>query len=167
MRRSHAGGGTFTPTQARDEDDKTLPALTGAPPRNGCVQARHGLLDAVARLPAEHGTAVTSDLGPLITWHRPLAHPSPPDGTPFAIVIREAEILGVLARGALSAFGIHLRAGDMEGLGTECRRLLPSATATARIGADLTAVVTGTPSARLASLLDSVADRETSGTASV
>ncbi|MET9830926.1 helicase-associated domain-containing protein [Streptomyces sp. NPDC006385] len=49
----------------------------------------------------------------------------------------------------------------------ECRRLLPSATATARIGADLTAVVTGTPSARPASLLDSVAARETSGTASV
>ncbi|MGW3058037.1 helicase-associated domain-containing protein [Streptomyces goshikiensis] len=36
-----------------------------------------------------------------------------------------------------------------------------------RIGAGLTAVVTGTPSARLAGLLDSVADRETSGTASV
>lgn len=53
-----------------------------------------------------------------------------------------------------------------EGLGTECRRLLPSATKTARIGADLTAVVTGTPSARPASLLDSVADRETNGTAS-
>ncbi|XIE79406.1 helicase-associated domain-containing protein [Streptomyces sp. SBR177] len=41
------------------------------------------------------------------------------------------------------------------------------ATATARIGADLTAVVTGPPSTRLTSLLSSVADRETSGTASV
>nr|WP_243766399.1 hypothetical protein [Streptomyces sp. GC420] len=81
----------------------------------------------------------------------------------FATAIREAEILGVLARGALSALGIHLRTGDMEGLGIECRRLLPSATATARIGAD----VTGTPSARLAALLDALADRETSGTASV
>jgi hypothetical protein len=157
----------LTPTQARDEDNKSLPALAGAPPCNGCVQARHGLLDAAAQLPAGQGTAVTSDLGPLIAWHCPLAHSSLLEGTPFAIVIREAEILGVLARGALSAFGIHLRADDMEGLGVECRRLLPSATATARIGADLTAVVTGTPSARLAALLDSVADRETSGTASV
>jgi hypothetical protein len=52
-------------------------------------------------------------------------------------------------------------------LGVACRRLLPPATSAARIGADLTAVVTGTPSARLAALLDSVADRETSGTASV
>ncbi|MGW2525349.1 helicase-associated domain-containing protein [Streptomyces sp. NPDC001617] len=157
----------LTPTQARDGDNKTLPALAGVPPCNGCVQARHGLLDAAAQLPAGQGTTVTSDLGPLITWHRPLSHSSPPNGTPCAIVIREAEILGVLARGALSAFGIHLRVGDTEELGIECRRLLPAATATARIGADLTAVVTGAPSARLASLLDSVADRETGGTASV
>jgi hypothetical protein len=157
----------LTPTQARDEDDKALPALAGAPPCDGCAQARHGLLAAAARLPARKGVTVSSDLGPLIAWHRPLAHPSPSDDTAFATVIREAEILGVLARGALSAFGIHLWADDTEGLELESRRLLPSATATARIGADLTAVVTGTPSARLASLLDSLADRETTGTASV
>ncbi|MEU3282531.1 helicase C-terminal domain-containing protein [Streptomyces antibioticus] len=156
----------LTPTQARDEDNKALPALVGAPPCSGCLQARHGLLDAAARLPAGQGVRVASDLGPLIAWYRPLADSSP-DGPPFATVIREAELLGVLARGALSALGVHLRTGDAEGLGIECRRLLPSATATARIGADLTAVVTGTPSARLAALLDSVADRETSGTASV
>lgn len=156
----------LTPTQARDEDNKALPALAAAPPCNGCVQARHGLLAAAARLPARQGVRVASDLGPLIAWHRPLADSSS-DGPPFATVIREAELLGVLARGALSAIGIHLRTGDAEGLGVDCRRLLPPATATARIGADLTAVVTGTPSARLASLLDSVADRETSGTASV
>ncbi|MEU1817277.1 helicase C-terminal domain-containing protein [Streptomyces roseifaciens] len=156
----------LTPTQARDEDNKALPALVGAPPCSGCLQARHGLLDAAAWLPAGQGVRVASDLGPLIAWYRPLADSSP-DGPPFATVIREAELLGVLARGALSAIGIHLRTGDAEGLGVECRRLLPSATATARIGADLTAVVTGTPSARLAALLDSVAHRETSGTASV
>ncbi|WP_405711320.1 helicase-associated domain-containing protein [Streptomyces xanthophaeus] len=156
----------LTPAQARDEDNKALPALGGAPPCNGCVQARHGLLAAAARLPAGQGVRIASDLGPLIAWHRPLADSSP-DGPPFATVIREAELLGVLARGALSALGVHLRTGDTEGLGIECRRLLPSATATARIGADLTAVVTGTPSARLAALLDSIADRETSGTASV
>ncbi|WP_030647044.1 MULTISPECIES: helicase C-terminal domain-containing protein [Streptomyces] len=156
----------LTPTQARDEDNKALAALVGAPPCNGCVQARHGLLAAAARLPAGQGLTVSSDLGPLIAWHRPLADSSPNEPQ-FATVIREAELLGVLARGALSAIGIHLRTGDAEGLGIECRRLLPSATATARIGADLTAVVTGTPSARLAALLDSVADRETSGTASV
>ncbi|WP_019054874.1 helicase-associated domain-containing protein [Streptomyces prunicolor] len=157
----------LTPTQARDEDNKALPAVAGAPPCGGCVQARLGLLAAAAQLPAGQGTRVTSELGSLIAWHRPLADSLPQDGTPFAAVLREAEFLGVLARGALSGLGIHLRTGDTEGLSIECRRLLPSATAVARIGADLTAVVTGTPSARLAALLDSVADRETSGTASV
>lgn len=156
----------LTPTQARDEDNKAVPAVAAAPPCDGCVQARHGLLDAAARLPTGLGVRVASELGPLIAWYRPLADSSP-DGPPFATVIREAELLGVLARGALSAIGIHLRTGDTEGLGIECHRLLPSATATARIGADLTAVVTGIPSAQLASLLNSVADRETSGTASV
>ncbi|MFI8089055.1 helicase C-terminal domain-containing protein [Streptomyces sp. NPDC086080] len=157
----------LTPTRARDEDNKALPAVAGAPPCDGCAQARHGLLAAAARLPAGQGAVVPADLGPQIAWHRPLAHPADPDGAPFATVIREAEILGVLARGALSALGIPLYDGDTELLDRECRRLLPSATSTARIGADLTAVVTGTPSARLARLLDSVADRETSGTASV
>ncbi|MEU9185455.1 helicase C-terminal domain-containing protein [Streptomyces sp. NPDC048484] len=157
----------LTPTQARDEDNKALPALAGAPPCNGCVQARHGLLAAATQLPAGQAARISSDLGPLIAWHRPLADSLPQDGAPFAAVIREAELLGVLARGTLSPLGTHLWTDDLQGLSAVCRRLLPSATEAARIGADLTAVVTGTPSARLAALLDSVAERETSGTASV
>ncbi|MGP3687486.1 helicase C-terminal domain-containing protein [Streptomyces sp. IBSNAI002] len=156
-----------TPTQARDEDNKALPALAGAPPCPGCLQARHGLLQAAAQLPAGHGATTAADLGPLVAWYRPLADASPLDGTPFATLIREAELLGVLARGALSPLGHALLEDDVSGLAAVCRRLLPTATRTARIGADLTAVVTGTPSAPLAALLDSVADRETSGTASV
>ncbi|MEN3582876.1 helicase-associated domain-containing protein [Streptomyces sp. ZYX-F-203] len=157
----------LTPTQARDEDDKPVPALAGAPPCGGCAQARDGLLATAARLPADHGAKSLSDLGHAVGWHRPFAHMSASDGTPFATVAREAELLGVVARGALSGLGRALRAGTARDLEAECRRLLPSATSTARIGADLTAVVTGTPSSRLATLLDSVADRETSGTASV
>jgi hypothetical protein len=157
----------LTPTQARDEDNKALPALAGAPPCGGCLQARRGLLHAAAQLPAGCGAAAGSDLGPLVAWYRPLADTSPQDGTPFATVIREAELLGALARGALSPLGAALLEDDAAGLASACRRLLPTATRTARIGADLTAIVTGTPSAPLAALLDSVADRETSGTASV
>jgi hypothetical protein len=157
----------LTPTQARDGDNKALPALAGAPPCAGCVRAREGLLAAAAQLPAGQSVRVTSELGPLIGWHRPLADVSPQDGTPFATVIREAELLGVLARGTLSPLGARLQADDPQGLSAVCRRLLPPATGTARIGADLTAVVSGTPSARLAALLDSVADREAGGAASV
>ncbi|WP_414168452.1 helicase-associated domain-containing protein [Streptoverticillium reticulum] len=157
----------LTPTQARDEDNKVLPALAGAPPCSGCRQARHGLFAAAAQLPAGQGVKAASDLGPTVAWHRPLADTLPMDATPFAAVIREAELFGVIARGALSALGAHLLADDAQGLTAACRRLLPPATGTARIGADLTAVVAGTPAARLAVLLDATADRETSGTASV
>ncbi|WP_415947236.1 helicase-associated domain-containing protein [Streptomyces sp. KLOTTS4A1] len=157
----------LTPSRARDEDNKALPVLAGEPPCGGCLQARHGLLAAAGELPAGQGAKVTTDLGPLVAWHRPLADSSPQDETPFAAVIREAELLGVLARGVLSPVGAALLADDTEKLTVAGRGLLPKATGTARIGADLTAVVTGTPTARLTALLDSVADRETSGTASV
>ncbi|WP_050515532.1 helicase C-terminal domain-containing protein [Streptomyces rimosus] len=157
----------LTPSRARDEDGKALPALAGAPPCGGCLQTRLGLLDAAAMLPAGQGVKAATDLGPLVGWYRPLADPAEQGGTPFAAAIREAELLGVLARGALSPIGAALSADDTEGLTATCRRLLPEATATARIGADLTAVVTGTPTVRLTALLDAVADRETSGTASV
>ncbi|MFF1306575.1 helicase-associated domain-containing protein [Streptomyces sp. NPDC058307] len=158
----------LTPTRARDEDDKALPALAGAPDCGGCLQARHGLLSAAAGLPAGQGAKVASELGPLVAWHRPLADDaSPRDTAPFSTVIREGELLGVLARGALSPLGAHLASHADQELDSTARRLLPPATTTARIGADLTAVVPGTPSARLAALLDSTAERETSGTASV
>ncbi|MEU5214642.1 helicase-associated domain-containing protein [Streptomyces sp. NPDC020807] len=156
-----------TPSQSRDEDNKSLPAVAGAPRCSSCLQARHGLLAAAAALPEGQGARVGTDLGPLVAWHRPLAHLSFHDETPCAAAVREAELTGVIARGALSRLGAALMTGDQEELAVACRRLLPEATRTARFGGDLTAVVTGTPSAHLAEVLDSTADRETSGTASV
>ncbi|MFK0218479.1 helicase-associated domain-containing protein [Streptomyces vinaceus] len=157
----------LTPSETRDEDDKALPALAGTPVCDGCLQARCGLLAAAAGLPEGRGARAATDLGPLVAWHRPLAHPSFQDETPFATAVREAELLGVIARGSLSPLGAALLVGDAEELTAECRRLLPEATGTARLGGDLTAVVSGTPSACLAELLDATAARETSGAASV
>jgi hypothetical protein len=157
----------LTPAQVRDDEGRSLPALAGTPPCDGCRQARQGLLTAAAGLPAGQGVQSTADFGPLVAWHRPLADQLPQDATPFATLIREAELLGVLARGALSGVGAALLAGDAAAVSSAARRLLPAATATALIGADLTAVAAGTPTAGLAVLLDSVADRETGGTASV
>lgn len=158
----------LTPAQARDADGKSLPALAGAPPCDGCLQARHGLLTTAANLPDGRGVRqAPQDLGPLVAWHRPLADQLPQDETPFSTVVREAELLGVLARGALSSIGAALLADDADELLAGARRLLPAATETALIGADLTAVATGTPSVRLTTLLDSTAEREAGGTASV
>ncbi|MFE6867953.1 helicase C-terminal domain-containing protein [Kitasatospora sp. NPDC057692] len=157
----------LTPGGSRDEDGKALPALAGAPPCGGCVQARHGLLTAASQLPAGEGATNSADLGALLVWLRPLADELPQDSTPFATLIREAELLGALALGAVSPIGTALLADDAEALTDACRRLLPAASGTARFGSDLTAVVAGTPSAHLLALLDSVADRETAGAASV
>ncbi|MFF1381157.1 helicase C-terminal domain-containing protein [Streptomyces sp. NPDC058308] len=163
----------LTPAQARDAEGKALPALAGTPPCQGCVQAREGLVTGAALLPAGQGAKNPVELGVLVGWHRPFAEELAQDTAPFATAIHEAELLGVIARGALSPIGAALRtedtgeAVDAEALAAACARLLPTATRTARFGADLTAVVTGIPSARLAALLDTVADREAGGTASV
>ncbi|MEV7216796.1 helicase-associated domain-containing protein [Kitasatospora cineracea] len=157
----------LTPGGSRDEDGKALPALAGAPPCEDCVQARHGLLAAASRLPAGEGAAQPADLGALLVWLRPLADELPQDATPFATLVEEAELLGALALGAVSPLGAALLADDAEALADACQRLLPAASGSARFGSDLTAVVAGTPSARLFELLDSVADREAAGAASV
>ncbi|MFE7299305.1 helicase-associated domain-containing protein [Streptomyces sp. NPDC057579] len=156
-----------TPSGSRDDDGKALPAVGRTSPCTSCLAARHGLVTATAGLSESHGVRDPADLGPLVTWHRPLAHELPQDTTPFACLIREAELLGVLAHGAVSPFGAALLHDDEDLLRTHARRLLPSAASKAHIGADLTAVVMGTPTSRLAALLDSLADREVHGTASV
>jgi len=77
----------------------------------------------------------------------------------------EAELLGLAAMGALSPVGRALVASqDVEAALAE---ILPEERSTARFQADLTAIVGGTPSAALAGLLDSVADRESEGHATV
>ncbi|MFB7128021.1 helicase-associated domain-containing protein [Kitasatospora sp. NPDC056273] len=157
----------LTPGGSRDEEGKALPALTGAPPRGGCVQARHGLLASATRLPPGEGATDPADLGALIAWQRPLVDQLAQDASPFATLVRESELLGVLALGALSPLGAALDADGPDTVAAACRRLLPASTGSARFGSDLTAVVAGTPSTPLVTLLDSVADREATGTASV
>ncbi|WSA47524.1 helicase-associated domain-containing protein [Streptomyces sp. NBC_01803] len=157
-----------SPTRSRDAEGRVLPALVdGVPPRNDRLAARRALLGAAARLPAGRGARDVLAFGAAVAWHRPMARRLDDDSPPFATLLREATMFGVLARGTLSPLGAALRSGDEERLAETARRLLPAATERARIGGDLTAVVTGAPSARLERLLDAVADREARGTASV
>ncbi|MGF1431166.1 helicase-associated domain-containing protein [Kitasatospora sp. LaBMicrA B282] len=160
----------FTPTATQDRDGKAWPALVSRPSNPSSRHARRGVLTAAGRLPEGHGAARVGGLGRLAAWHRPLADRLPQDATPFGTVIREAELLGLVARGTLSPFGAALLAQSPEqprALLESAVALLPAATATARLGTDLTAVVTGPPTGRLAALLDLAAERETRGTASV
>ncbi|WKX69518.1 helicase-associated domain-containing protein [Streptomyces sp. XD-27] len=164
------------PTRAHDADGRPLPALDTAPPVAACARLRRGLLAAAARLPATCGVRDPAAWGRVLAWHHPLAPARPQEAAPFAALVREAGLLGVLAHGGLSPLGAALHAegaddtvrdGAPEDLSACARRLLPAAVDRARIGADLTAVVPGVPSAHLAAVLDAVATREARGTASV
>jgi hypothetical protein len=79
--------------------------------------------------------------------------------------VAEALLLGAVAGGAVSTLGRALvEDGDVAGT---AQGLLTVACRTALLGTDLTAVVTGPPSAELARVLDRLADRESRATASI
>ena len=69
--------------------------------------------------------------------------------------LMEAELLGLVARGGASALGRALAVG--KSLASTAGELLTVTCQTALLGADLTAVVTGPPSAELSQILDRLA----------
>ncbi len=78
----------------------------------------------------------------------------------------EASALGVVGAGAISEAGLALLANDHAALATALAGVGQSVS-TAHLQADLTAVVSGTPSPALSEVLNAVAKRESSGAASV
>lgn len=129
---------------------------------------RRAMLTVLSELPS--GTVVArsrddwSELGASVAWGCPVYPRDLVDlYLPSALV--EAELLGLSARGGASALGRALAAG--EELASVAGESLTVTCQNALLGADLTAVVTGPPSAELAQVLDRLASRESRGTASV
>lgn len=108
------------------------------------------------------GDAITDGLAALVEWHAPML-----PAEDFAAHVRDAlidaELLGVVAHGAVTAAGRALLASA--GLVEVTDGLVARARTTALFGTDLTAIVPGSPDTRLAAALDRVADREAQGTA--
>ncbi|MEW2383025.1 helicase-associated domain-containing protein [Micromonospora sp. NPDC047707] len=73
---------------------------------------------------------------------------------------REAHRLGLLAHGTATRLCRSLLAGDAEATHRHAQAMLPRSCGTVLLQNDLTAVVTGTPSANLLALLDSAATPE-------
>lgn len=112
-------------------------------------------------------TALADDtaLPAAAAWRFPLlAGPRHQATARAAACWREAQLLGVVAAGAVTELGRALLCGTDPAAALAG---LESTRRTARLQADLTAVVAGTPSSALAELLDSCADLETRGTASI
>ena len=78
-------------------------------------------------------------------------------------ILYEAQLLGVVAHGALTDVGRALLSGDDTALGEAVTGLLPTEQTMARFQADMTVVVSGPPTTELSALLGSIADRESEG----
>ncbi|MBE1499499.1 hypothetical protein H4696_006599 [Amycolatopsis lexingtonensis] len=162
------------PTLAPDPDlARPAPALlyrlllttwwNPVPPEHGTdVDAfvRRLVVRLLARL--EPGTAITDGLTRLVEWHAPLL-PADDLAGHVETAVAEGELLGVFAHGAVTAAGRALLSDDELVEVTDA--LVARARTTALFGTDLTAIVPGSPDARLAALLDRAADREAQGTA--
>ncbi len=148
-----------TPTQTRDADGKPWRAV-GRP--GNCAGCREGRVVAIETLAGVDGAAEPASLAAAAFWLRPLAHVFEEE-IPFATVLGEAELLGVVAHGALTVLGRVLCDGDAKTLRAHASGLLPQSADRATFGADLTVYVAGAPSAGVSALLDSAADREGHG----
>ncbi|MBO3745706.1 helicase-associated domain-containing protein [Streptosporangiaceae bacterium NEAU-GS5] len=159
------------------------PTVLGDEPAGETIaRIRRAVFASLAEIPAGYGFATLQELVQAVHWRAPLldrellAECAPG-------ILEEARLLGLIAHDALTDLGRTLAplagvAGDEtdefaievehDPVLTECSsRALAGAQKTALFGADLTAVVTGPPSAELAALLDRAADRESQGAASV
>ncbi|MEV4051323.1 helicase-associated domain-containing protein [Amycolatopsis sp. NPDC049688] len=110
------------------------------------------------------GDAITDldALTGLARWHAPMV-PVEDFADDLRIAVQQAELLGVVAHGAVTSAGRALL--EPERLVEVTDELVSRARTTALFGTDLTAIVPGSPDARLAALLDRAADREAQGTA--
>ncbi|UZJ31861.1 helicase-associated domain-containing protein [Streptomyces endophytica] len=101
-----------------------------------------------------------ADLLRAADWYRPLAVTRRPMAEGRAAhTLHEAAYLGLVAHGSLTPLGRALLNGP-DALADPLGDLLPAPLEQAHFQADLTAVVPGRPSAALAGLLASAADRE-------
>ena len=147
-------------------DGKAAPALSGpsSDEAHGTV-LRQALLGTAVRQPQGTGLDVAGALA-LLRWHLPTAE-DPADEQALPATWAEASSLGALALGVPTPLGLALLREDDDALVAITREALPDNVDRATIGADLTAVVPGSPSARVTTLLDACADREGRGGAVV
>lgn len=166
------------PLAASSPAGEAPPAALSRTPFGDLIRdVRQELLRTAADLPPGRGVTAEAALVEPLSWRAPLLIDTldEPADLPTA-AWREARLLGLVAHGALTPLGRALLE-DAEGppdpttgadpaVARVAGELLPAAVATALFQADLTAVVPGTPTAALAALLDSAADRESRGGAS-
>ncbi|MGH3821470.1 MAG: helicase-associated domain-containing protein [Pseudonocardiaceae bacterium] len=153
------------PTSRETPDDKELP-----PPLP--LGSAAGLMRRALLAAAGSGASVRA-VGEEIDWFFPLhAYDAGQRARKVAAAVREAELLGVIATDVVSTLGEHLlaTAGPAPGAGVaelarRCAALLPETPCNVILQSDLTAVISGQPSAAVSRLLNDSAVAETHGAA--
>ncbi len=152
---------TSRETQGDKEHPPPLPLASAA-----------GLLRRALLLAARSGASVRA-AGKEIDWFFPLhGYDAERRDDKVAAAVREAELLGVIATDVVSELGEHLLVvtgsapeDAVQELARRCAALLPEASCSVILQSDLTAVVSGQPSAAVSRLLKDSAVAETHGAA--
>ncbi len=153
------------PTSREVQGDKELP-----PPLP--LGSAAGLLRRALLPAASSGSSVWA-AGKEIDWFFPLhGYDAAQRASKVAAAVREAELLGVVASDVVSELGEHLLAVAGSGpedavdeLTRRCAALLPETPCSVILQSDLTAVISGQPSALVSRLLNDSAIAETHGAA--
>ena len=171
----------------RPDDSPPRPVLADDAYATVAADLRGDLLSAATAIPAGRAAADGLGLAAAVEWRRPaMARLLTDVRYAVAALWVEAHLLGVAARGTLSTLGraalgdaaddvaidplppeAPLRLTDaaerLARIADVATQMMPEHTHDAIFQADLTVVVTGTPAADLAGLLDGSADRESRG----
>jgi Helicase conserved C-terminal domain len=150
----------FALVGTRADDGALRAVLEPGLERGWAARLRRRVLDALAAWPTGSAPDVAAVRGHL-DWHTPV---SPPPDWAVAGVLAEADLLGVVAAGALSRSGAALLAGeDVPALAATIETDLPPAVEEILLQADLTAIVPGRPSRAIEELLERASDVESRG----
>ena len=127
----------------RDDDAKMVPVL-GPQYAVAAPELRRRVLDVVATLASDEATTADALAGSAY-WRRPQPWLGRGVGTTvIGWVYAEAELIGVMAEGALSSFGRAVLAGDRRRAEHAFEVARPERATTFTLQADLTATVVGT-----------------------
>ncbi len=146
----------------KDERGKTRTALSPDLLEPAEPRQRYDLLDVLAGLPC--GTAAgAGELAAVLQWHRPLIF----DPELALEALAQAEVLGLTGRGALTAAGRALLAGERADAAGTLYPHLPRPLDHVLLQADLTAVAPGPLDPQLTRELRLLAEVESTGGATV
>lgn len=160
-------GASYWPSASgrQDEGTKSIPLLSPQYHSEDAAARRLDVFGALAALDA--GMATSPDrLAATVYWSRPQPWVRHGDPTrPIHWIWGEAELLGLVADGALTSSARALLVGDADGADAALEAAMPSAETTFTLQADLTATVVGRLARDVLVELRLLADVESTGAA--